>query len=266
MSIVMGCDIGSLTSKVVILNDRRILGTEIIQSKSRPELSAETVMQGAMEKAKINQKDILFCVGTGYGRKQVPLVDKTVSEINCHARGARWMLPSVRTIIDIGGQDCKAIRMDDQGNVVKFIANDKCASGTGRFLEVMAKLLHVSVDELGELSAKATKSYSMAATCTLWAQSEVIKRINSGYAIADIAAGINKAMAARAAILLSGVGITDDVLMTGGVAKNKGVITDLEQLISHPIKRIRNIDPQLAGALGAAVIAKEMIRQKEGQK
>jgi predicted CoA-substrate-specific enzyme activase len=242
------------------------LGAEIIQSKSRPELSAETVMQGAIEKANVNQKDILFCVGTGYGRRQVPQVDKTVSEINCHARGARWMLPSVRTVIDIGGQDCKAIRMDDQGNVVKFIANDKCASGTGRFLEVMAKLLHVSVDELGELSAKATKAYSMAATCTLWAQSEVVKRINSGYAIADIAAGINKAMAARAAILLNGVGIADDVLMTGGVAKNKGVIADLEQLISHPIKRIRNIDPQLAGALGAAVIAKEMINQKEVRK
>ena len=266
MSIVLGCDIGSLTSKAVILNGRRVLGTALINSRSRPELSAQIVIQEAMKNAKVDPKQITYTVGTGYGRKKVPMVDKAVTEIVCHGKGARWMLPSVRTIIDIGGQDCKAIRLDDDGNVVKFVANDKCASGTGRFLEVMADLLHVSVDELGELSAAATKSYAMAATCTVWAQAEVVRRINSGFEIPDIAAGINKAMASRAAILLGGVGITDDVLMTGGVAKNKGVIADLEQLISRPIKRTRRIDPQLAGALGAAIMAKEISSEKEGRK
>jgi (R)-2-hydroxyacyl-CoA dehydratese activating ATPase len=265
MSVVLGCDIGSLTSKAVILNGRRLLGTALINSRSRPELSARSVMDEAMKKAKVDEKQIIFTVGTGYGRQKVPMVDKTVSEIVCHAKGAQWMLPSVRTIIDIGGQDCKAIRLDENGNVIKFLANDKCASGTGRFLEVMANLLHVSVDELGELPAAATRSFSMAATCTVWAQSEVVRRINSGFEIADIAAGINKAMASRAAILLNGVGITDDVLMTGGVAKNKGVITDLEQLISHSIKRTRKIDPQLAGALGAAIMAGEISVRKEGK-
>lgn len=266
MSIVMGCDIGSLTTKAVILNSGRVLGTAIIRSKPKPEASAEAVIAEVLGKAGLEKKQIDFCVGTGYGRKSVPVVDKTVSEIVCHGKGARWMLPSARTIIDIGGQDCKAIRLDAHGHVEKFIANDKCASGTGRFLEVMAALLHVSVEELGELSGKATRSYSMAATCTLWAQSEVIKRLNSGYAVADIAAGINKAMATRASILASTVGIEDDVLLTGGVAKNAGVQEDLERLIGHRIKRIRKADPQLAGALGAAVVAKETLGQKEGRK
>jgi len=262
MSIVMGCDIGSLTSKAVILRDKRILSSAIIQSKARPEASAEVVIKEVFTKAKLNREAIDFCVGTGYGRKKVPVVDKTVSEIVCHGKGALWMLPSVRTIIDIGGQDCKAIRLDDKGNVDKFITNDKCASGTGRFLEVMAELLHVSVGDLGELSAKSTKSYIMAATCTLWAQAEVVKRVNSGYKIEDIASGINKAMATRASILLSTVGIEDDVIMTGGVAKNTGVRTDLEKLIGHRIKKVRKADPQLAGAIGAAVVAAEALKQE----
>lgn len=266
MSIVMGCDIGSLTSKAVILNKRRILGSALIQSKARPETSAEHVIKEVLKDTKLERKDINFCVGTGYGRKKVPVVDKTVSEIMCHGKGARWMLPSARTIIDIGGQDCKAIRLDAEGNVDKFVANDKCASGTGRFLEVMADLLHVTVDELGGLSAKSTKSFVMAATCTLWAQAEVVKRLNSGYKPADLASSINKAMATRASILLSAVGIEDDVLMTGGVAKNSGVQTDLENLIGHRIKKIRKADPQLAGAIGAAVIAQETLSQKEKRK
>jgi predicted CoA-substrate-specific enzyme activase len=266
MSIVMGCDIGSLTSKAVVLNSRRILATALIQSKARPEASAEAVIKEVLNKAKLERKDINFCVGTGYGRKKVPVVDKTVSEIVCHGKGARWMLPSARTIIDIGGQDCKAIRLDKEGNVDKFIANDKCASGTGRFLEVMADLLHVSVAELGELSAQATKSFTMSSTCTLWAQAEVVKRLNSGYKIPDIAAAINTAMATRASILANSLGVEDDVLMTGGVAKNAGVLADLEKILGHRVKKIRKADPQLAGAIGAAMVAKETLSQKEGQK
>lgn len=266
MNTVLGCDIGSLTSKAVVLNSRRVLATAIIQSKPQPEVSAKDVIEKVLRKAELSIKEIAFCVGTGYGRKKVPGVNKTVSEIVCHGKGARWMLPSAKTIIDIGGQDCKAIRLDDQGNVVKFLANDKCASGTGRFLEVMADVLNVTVDELGELSEKASKSFVMASTCTLWAQAEVIKRLNSGFRVADIASGINKAMATRASILASSVGVEDDVLMTGGVAKNSGVQADLEKILGHRIKKIRKTDPQLAGAIGAAVAAKESISQKEVHK
>ena len=132
MNIVMGCDIGSLTAKSVIMKNGGILSTSIISSKANPESSAKAVIEEALEKAKLKKEDIQFCVGTGYGRRKVPVVDKTVSEINCHGKGARWMLPSVRTIIDIGGQDCKVIKLDNRGEVENFIANDKCASGTGR--------------------------------------------------------------------------------------------------------------------------------------
>jgi predicted CoA-substrate-specific enzyme activase len=189
-----------------------------------------------------------------------------VSEVECHAKGARWIFPSVKTIIDIGGQDCKAIRLDDEGNIIKFNANDKCASGTGRFLEVMADILHVGVHELGDLAEQSTKKFDMAATCTLWAQAEVVKRLNSGFSVADIAAGINSAMAARAAILINSVGVEDDVLMTGGVAKNKGVVMDLENIIGHTIKSKRKSDPQLAGAMGAALIAKATVNRQGVQK
>jgi predicted CoA-substrate-specific enzyme activase len=257
MNITMGCDVGSLTSKAVLLKNGRVIDQVILPSTSNPEVSGKRVVDELLKKAKIKKQDIQFTVGTGYGREKIPMVDMAVPEIMCHAKGANWILPSVKTIIDIGGQDCKAIRLNGDGEVKKFVANDKCASGTGRFLEVMADLLHVSVDELGKLSEESTKTYAMAATCTLWAQSEVIKRLNSGYAVADIAAGINNAMAARAAILANAVGVEDDIMMTGGVAKNRGVLKDLENMLGKRIKRNRKADPQLAGAIGAALIAKE---------
>jgi (R)-2-hydroxyacyl-CoA dehydratese activating ATPase len=199
-----------------------------------------------------------FCVGTGYGRERIPFAGKAMSEIACHAKGARWLLPTVRTIIDIGGQDCKAIRLDDKGNVARFITNDKCASGTGRFLEVMARILGVELEELGRISAQASSPVNLAATCTAWAQAEVILHLNSNASKADLAAGINDAMAARVAILAKSVGMEKDVCMTGGVAKNQGVVGAMEKQLGAPIRRLR-MDPQLMGALGAAVFAREKL-------
>jgi predicted CoA-substrate-specific enzyme activase len=162
----------------------------------------------------------------------------------------------VRTIIDIGGQDCKAVRVDAKGDVVRFFTNDKCASGTGRFLEVMAKLLGVELEELGKLSSQAANPITLAATCTAWAQAEVIVHLNTNTSKADLAAGINAAMAARVAILAKSVGVEKDVCMTGGVAKNIGVLEAMEKQLNVPIRRLR-VDPQVIGALGAAVYAKE---------
>jgi predicted CoA-substrate-specific enzyme activase len=164
----------------------------------------------------------------------------------------------VRTIIDVGGQDCKAIRLDEKGNIVRFITNDKCASGTGRFLEVMAKLLGLELDDLGKLSAQARNPISLAATCTAWAQAEVIMHLNSNTSKADLASGINQAMAARVAILAKSVGVEKDVCMTGGVAKNAGVLEAMEKQLGAPMRRLR-VDPQLMGALGAAVFARDMM-------
>ncbi|MCX5850432.1 MAG: acyl-CoA dehydratase activase [Deltaproteobacteria bacterium] len=254
--IAAGCDVGSLTTKAVILNNTRIIGHSIIRSSFDPGKSASEVMDKTLHASGLTMGDIGFCVGTGYGRDRIPFVGKTVSEITCHARGARWLLPSVRTIIDVGGQDCKAIRLDAQGNIAKFITNDKCASGTGRFLEVMAKLLGLELEDLGKLSSQSRNPITLAATCTAWSQAEVIVHLHTNTPKADLAAGINDAMAARVAILARSVGCEKDVCMTGGVAKNIGVLEAMERHLDMPIRRLR-VDPQIIGALGAAVFARE---------
>lgn len=257
MSTVAGCDVGSLTSKAVIMKKGRIISWVIERSEAKPDKSAANVMDAALAKAGLTMDDITFCIGTGYGRKQISFVNKAVSEIACHGRGARWLVPTARTIIDIGGQDCKALRLDDNGDVVKFVTNDKCASGTGRFLEVMARLLQVSMEEMGKLTARAAAPITLASTCTVWAQADIIRYLNSGHKVPDIGAGVNNAMAKRAAILANSVGMVPDICMTGGVAKNAGVVSDLEKLLGRKIKRVRKADPQLAGAIGAALLAAE---------
>jgi predicted CoA-substrate-specific enzyme activase len=259
MSIVAGCDVGSLTSKAVIMERGRIISSALLRSKTNPQFSAEEVMQEALSTAALSMDDIKFFVGTGYGRKKITFVDKDVSEIACHGKGARWLIPSAKTIIDIGGQDCKAVRLDKEGKVVKFVANDKCASGTGRFLEVMARLLNISIQDLGGLSSKSKAPITLSSTCTVWAQADIIKYINSGHKIEDIGAGVNSAMAKRAAILVNSVGVERDICMTGGVAKNEGVVQDLEKLLGKTIKKTRKADPQIAGAIGAALFAMESL-------
>lgn len=259
--ITAGCDVGSLTTKAVILNNAKVLGHAIIGSSFSPEKSASEVMNRALDAARLGMSDIGYCVGTGYGRERIPFVGKAVSEITCHAKGAHWLLPSVRTIIDVGGQDCKAILLDSRGNVEKFVTNDKCASGTGRFLEVMAQLLGLSLDELGRISGQSRNPVTLAATCTAWSQAEVIMHLNHNMPKSDLAAGINQAMAARVAILAKAVGLQKDVCMTGGVAKNSGVLDAMEKQLNTPIRRLR-VDPQIIGALGAAVLAKEKMGGK----
>ncbi len=254
--IVAGCDVGSLTTKAVILNNTRIISHALIPSTFDPSKSAEEVMEKALGAARLSLKDVEFCVGTGYGRERIPFVHKSLSEIACHAKGAHWLLPSVRTVIDVGGQDCKATRLDGKGDIVRFVTNDKCASGTGRFLEVMAGILGLELKDLGEISVQARKPVTLAATCTVWAQAEVIMHLNTNTPKADLAAGINDAMAARVAILAKSAGLEKDVCMTGGVAKNIGVLEAMEKQLDVPIRRLR-VDPQVIGALGAAVFARE---------
>ena len=253
--IVAGCDVGSLTSKAVILSGNRIIGKKIIKSKPRPKDSAEKVMAEALADAGLTEASIECCIGTGYGREKIPFVKETVSEIRCHAMGAGWLLPSVRTVIDIGGQDCKTMKIDSRGQVERFMTNDKCASGTGRFLEVMARALGIGIDELGNHTRLSRSPVTLAATCAVWAQADVIQYLNNGIPVEDIGAGINIAMASRVAILVNAVKPEGDILMTGGVAKNQGVVATLEKLIGQKIKKTRKADPQLAGAIGAACIA-----------
>ena len=259
MTFVSGCDVGSLTSKAVIMKNNRIVASAVIKSKPRPGDSADAAMTAALQNAGIGLKDIKYCIGTGYGRDQIQFVNESVSEISCHGMGARWLMPSAKTVIDIGGQDCKTMKIDEDGRVLRFMTNDKCASGTGRFLEVMAKVLGVSMEELGKLSLSAKNPITLASTCTVWAQADVIKYINSGVPLEDIGAGINSAMAARVAILVNAVKPEGDIFMSGGVAKNIGVVSTLEKLLGKTIKKTRKADPQIAGAIGAAILSLEKV-------
>jgi len=263
--ITAGCDVGSLTSKAVLMKNKRIIGSYITKSRVKPEVSAREAMQGALQQAGISEDQITCCVGTGYGREKIPFVNVAVSEIACHGKGAKWLMPSVRTIIDIGGQDCKAMKIDASGKVIKFITNDKCASGTGRFLEVMARVLGINIEDLGRMSRKAKTPVILASTCTVWAQADVIKYLNSGYALEDIGAGINTAMANRIAILANTIKAEKDISMTGGVAKNEGVVTTLSKTLGQKIKVARKADPQLAGAIGAALFAEEHKTEQGGK-
>jgi predicted CoA-substrate-specific enzyme activase len=255
--IFAGCDVGSLTSKAVIIDDSKILATGVIMSSTKPEKSANEVMEKALALAGLSMKDIHYNIGTGYGRKKISFINEEVSELTCHARGSLWLMPSIRTVIDIGGQDCKVIKLDNNGIIVKFITNDKCAAGTGRFLEVMAKVMGISLDELGRPSLESKSPITIASACTVWAQADVIQYLNDKVPLENIITGVNNAMAARIAVLVNNLGLERDIFITGGVAKNYGVVAALERLLGIKTKKMNKFDPQITGALGAAIIAKE---------
>ncbi|MFW6414984.1 MAG: acyl-CoA dehydratase activase [Thermodesulfobacteriota bacterium] len=254
--ITLGLDVGSLTSKAVILKDDQILATQVIRSKARPWESAREVCKQALSGANLDEDRIDYSIGTGYGRDKIPFVQDVVTEMSCHGRGMKWLLPSARTIIDIGGQDCKVIKLDKSGNIERFSTNDKCASGTGRFLEVMAGILDLELEQLGMKRTSVQKPITLASACTVWAQADVIRHLNSRVPIDDIAAGINRAMASRISVMVNNVGIERELCMTGGVAKNQGVVAALESLLGVKIKKLRRFDPQVIGALGAALLAR----------
>jgi predicted CoA-substrate-specific enzyme activase len=255
--LVAGCDVGSLTAKALLMEDGSILSSELRKVRPRPELSALEVMEEALRKAGRRWEEVAYCVGTGYGRVRIPFAQENVSEISCHGKGAHWLLPSVRTVIDIGGQDCKVIRVDGEGKLVNFVMNDKCAAGTGRFLELMARTLGVGVEELGKLSS--TKLVPITNLCTVYARSEVLSYLAEGARPEDVAAGINQAMASRVKALASRVGVEREVVLSGGVAKNEGVVKYLQEMLGVPLVRLE-FDPQLVGALGAALFAGERVK------
>lgn len=255
--IVLGCDVGSLTAKAVVMDQDEIIASAVLRAGTRPEASAGKVCEAALEQAKLTIDDVGFAVGTGYGKERIPFVNQCESEISCHAKGAWWRMPSVRMVIDIGGQDAKAIKIDDKGQVVRYVYNDKCASGTGRFLEIMAEALEVKLEDMGTVSETSTEKITISNQCVIFAETEVVSLINEGKAAPDIINGLHHAMANRVASLAKSIGVDEDVVMTGGVAKNQGVFKALSQGIGVPMKQLNGIDPQLNGALGAALIARE---------
>ncbi|MDI6872881.1 acyl-CoA dehydratase activase [Candidatus Solincola sp.] len=253
--IVAGCDVGSTTGKALLMRGEEVLGFSIIPCAVRPELTAEQALELAMREAEVSSReDIAYVVGTGYGRVRIPFADENVSEITCHGLGAYFLRPGERTLIDIGGQDCKVIRINSQGRVVDFAMNDKCAAGTGRFFEAMARVLEVSLEELTSLSLRSVKPAQITSQCSVFAESEVITLLNEGVALEDIAAGINEAIASRLAVLVRKVGLEGEASVSGGCAKNRGLILSLERRLQVKVEEL-GMDPQVIGALGAAVIA-----------
>ncbi|HHU63809.1 MAG TPA: 3-hydroxyacyl-ACP dehydratase [Clostridiales bacterium] len=256
---VCGIDSGSLSTNVVILDGQRnILAYSIVPTGAKTVDSATEAFENALARANLTRSDISYIVSTGYGRIGIPFSDKRVTEITCHGRGAHFLNNSVRTIIDIGGQDSKIIRINNKGDVVDFVMNDKCSAGTGRFLEVMAKTLGLSLEDMSKEAANSKEELTITSMCTVFAESEVISLIAKNKDKADIIKGLNKSIAGRTLSLLERIGRKKHYMMTGGVAKNSGVVQALEEKIGEKI--FVPEEPQIIGALGAALIALENIK------
>ena len=253
--VVCGLDIGAATTKAVILNDGKIISYAVLPTGQSVNLATDKVLDEVTKKLGIGISDFERLVTTGYGRHAVPFADRAVSEIICHAKGANFLLPSARTVIDIGGQDSKIIALDGDGNVTNFVMNDKCAAGTGRFIEVMANVLEVPLEDMGALSLNSRKPCMISSTCTVFAESEVVSLRAKGESRENLIAGIHKGVASRTITMGRSVGFHKDVAFTGGVAKNVGVKQFLEIAIGSQI--IVPEEPQIIGALGAALLARE---------
>lgn len=255
LMLTLGMDIGSITTKAVVLEDKKILGSKIIFTGFNAAKAGEKVVQELLDELGISIEKIVKIVATGYGRKSVSFAHNNITEITCHAKGAFFLDNSIRSIIDIGGQDSKVIVIDETGKVKDFAMNDKCAAGTGRFLEVMARAMEVDLTEFGELSLKADNPAKISSLCTVFAESEVISLIAKGETRENIIAGIHQSIASRIIAMAGRVGINSPVMMTGGVAKNIGVVKAIEKLLGTPVKVLP--DSQIIGALGAALAAAE---------
>jgi predicted CoA-substrate-specific enzyme activase len=263
--LVAGVDIGSTTAKALILKDGEIIGGLIGPTGTNPALAGKKILDKVVDDAQHKISDVKYIIATGYGRVSAPFADKTVTEITCHGRGARHISPEIRTVIDIGGQDAKVVSLGEDGRVIDFVMNEKCASGTGRFLESAAQLvLHVPLEDLGELSLKATNTCKISSTCTVFAQTELVSLLASGESKENVIAGLHSSIANRVISMAKRVGVKPIVIMTGGVAKNIGVKKALEIDLNTEVIIPSDIDPQLVGALGAALIANEIFAKGQG--
>jgi benzoyl-CoA reductase subunit A len=263
--ITLGVDIGSLTGKALILKDNDILAWDLILTGPDSVETATATTNNVLEKAALKLEDMDFIVSTGYGRIVVPFANKNVSEISCHAKGANWFFPSARTILDMGGQDCKAIRCDERGKVTDFIMNDKCAAGAGRSMGIMAELVDVPLEDLGRLSLQSTNGgVPISSTCVVFARSEVLGYLRQGVSKNDVLAGACQALSSRVEGLLKRVGTEKDFVISGGIAKNVGVVERLEKSIG--LKANVCFEPQIVGALGAAIFGGELLEKRSKRK
>ncbi len=255
--LVAGVDIGSITAEALLYDtDKGVVGYTIMQTGADSRKTAEMALEQVLSYPGKSLSDVSYIISTGCGRKRAAFAKESITEITCIAKGVNHLFPEARTIIDIGGQDTKVIRVDDRGRVIEFEMNDKCAAGTGRFIEVMAKALNVELDKIGEISLQHKKEVTISSICTVFAESEVVSLVSEGEELEDILYGIHKAIADRTMGLINRLGgVESEVIMAGGVAKNVGVVKALEKVMGYPIKIYS--EPQIVGALGAAILSLE---------
>ena len=258
--ITAGFDIGSTTAKAVVLDGDSILGKIIVPVEGSSKDAAEVLLEAIAKQTGIDHNTIAVLCGTGYGQKNIPYATMMESEIVCHAKAALYLNKDVRTIIDIGGQDAKVCRIDAFGNVQRFVYNDKCASGTGRFLEITADVLEVPIEQLAELDTQGTKEIALSNQCVVFAESEVISLLNSGEHMGNIVKGLHRALASRVASLALSIGVEQRIAFTGGVARNAGMVKALENVLKTAL--VVHEYCQVMGALGAALIAREKVMNR----
>lgn len=259
MMYTLGIDIGSTTSKCVLLEDGKRIAAHVLVQAGTGTHGPEQALQTIYTQSGIQKSEIAFTVATGYGRLTLPDADGEMSELSCHGKGIAAMYPDVRTIIDIGGQDAKVICLNSKGQMMNFAMNDKCAAGTGRFLDVMAGILHIDISELETEAAKSLHAVKISSTCTVFAESEVISQLANGAVRADVVAGICNSVASRVAALVKRTGVREKIFMSGGVARNGGVRKALEMELGAEI--MYSDFSQMMGAYGAAIYAWEKAKR-----
>ena len=257
----LGLDIGSSSSKAAIINEDGKLINAVVVNKGTGTQGITEALEEIFAAENITKDEIRYTVVTGYGRVSYKQADKQITEITCHAKGVNFLLGNAGTIIDIGGQDAKVIRLNPKGDVENFVMNEKCAAGTGRFLEVMARVLGCKLGELSFLADQSKKEVPISSVCTVFAESEVISRLASGEAIEDVAKGAHVAIAKRVSGMCNRVGIKAPVVMTGGVALNRNMVETMSDVLGYRIAAVPH--PQAAGAIGAAAFAKELGQKKK---
>ena len=263
--VTAGVDVGSVGSKAAIMIDGEAYSWSVARTGSNSPDSAKKVLDWALERTGLSVNDIKYIVGTGYGRVNVPMANKAITEIACHAKGANYIWgPAVRTVLDVGGQDIKAIRIDEIGRVTSFLMNDKCAAGTGRGMEVFADLLQIPIEQIGEVSLKVDKEPEpVSCTCVAFAKTEAMGLLRNGWSKEKVLAAYTQAMALRMTNLINRVGLERELVITGGQSKNVGIVSRIEAILNvkclpTPNWREDGLDPMVAGAFGAALLARAL--------
>ncbi len=254
--IYAGCDLGTVTAKAVLIENGNILSHKILSYKTLPKQAVSEVMEAALSAAGVTMDDVAYCVATGFGKKAVTYATGDAPEIVCLNRAARFLMPEVRTVVDVGGQSIRAFNINDTGRIIDSTVNEKCAAGTGKFIDVMAKALELSLDEMSRLPSESKNPVPVTSQCGVFAESEVITYVNDGRDVADIAAGISRSVAGKAASLIRRISVEEKVAMVGGVAKNGGVAGYIEKDLGLTLADNPE-DPQIFSALGAALLARE---------